>query len=117
MIVMPPIGTHFAHPSTVRAGVAAERFLDRRIDENAFNPRIKGRRLDDRQLTGRPDRRIDIAAVGRHHIDRGHLLALDPLEFAVRHRRQPNIGIEADLMAGVTGDYRPAARLRHVADQ
>ncbi len=35
----------------------------------------------------------------------------------VGHRRQPDVGIEADLMTGMPGDHRPAARLRHVAHQ
>ena len=35
----------------------------------------------------------------------------------VRHRRQPDVGVEADLMARMAGDHRAAARLRHVADQ
>src|SRR5260370_20662247 len=35
----------------------------------------------------------------------------------VWHRRKPNIDVEADLMALVGGEHRPAARLRHVADQ
>ena len=36
---------------------------------------------------------------------------------AVRHRRQPDVGVEADLMRGVAGQHRPAARLRDVADE
>ena len=38
-------------------------------------------------------------------------------ELAVGHRREPDVGVEADLMAGVAGEHRAAARLRHVADQ
>ena len=31
--------------------------------------------------------------------------------------REPDVGVESDLMAGVAGDHRTAARLRHVADE
>jgi hypothetical protein len=37
--------------------------------------------------------------------------------YGVWRRRKPNIDIEADLMAGVVGEHRAAARLRHVANQ
>jgi len=36
---------------------------------------------------------------------------------SVRHRRQPDVGIEPDLVAGMAGEHRTATRLRHVADQ
>ena len=38
-------------------------------------------------------------------------------ERAVRHRGEPDVGVEADLMGGVAGQHRAAARLRNVADQ
>ena len=40
-----------------------------------------------------------------------------PRELAVGHGREPDVGVEADLMAGMAGEHRAAARLRHVADQ
>ena len=46
-----------------------------------------------------------------------HALALCGREDMIRHRDEPDVGIEADLVAGVAGRHRPAARLRHVADQ
>ena len=36
---------------------------------------------------------------------------------AVRHRRQPDVGVEPDLMAGMPGYHRAAARLRDVANK
>ena len=60
---------------------------------------------------------IDVEPVGAHHHDRGHFLALVARQSPVRHRRQPDVGVEPDLMAGVAGQHRAAARLRHVADQ
>ena len=35
----------------------------------------------------------------------------------IRHRREPDIGIQSYLMASMAGDHGTAARLRHVADQ
>jgi hypothetical protein len=43
--------------------------------------------------------------------------ALLARELAVGHRREPDVGVEPDLMAGMAGAHRAAARLRHVADQ
>jgi len=68
-------------------------------------------------MARRPDARIDVEAVGAHHHDRGGFLALVTRQSPVRHRRQPDIGVEAHLVAGVPGQHRTAARLRHVADQ
>ena len=44
-------------------------------------------------------------------------LALGRRQSAVRHRRQPDVGVEPDLVRGMAGQHRPAARLRDVADQ
>ena len=38
-------------------------------------------------------------------------------EGTVGHRRQPDVGVEADLVRGVAGQHRAAARLRNVADE
>ena len=74
-------------------------------------------RLDHGEMAGRPDLRIDVLLVGGDHVGRGHLLALLARERRSRHRGEPDVGIEPDLVAAVAGEHRPAARLRHVADQ
>src|SRR6516164_6376752 len=64
-----------------------------------------------------PHFRINVAQIGRDHIGgRAELVLLAALH-VLWHRRKPNIDVEADLMAGVLGKHRPAARLRHVANQ
>ena len=68
-------------------------------------------------MARRPDVRIDVEPVAAHHHDRRHFLALVARQPPVRHRRQPDVGVEPDLMAGMSGEHRAAARLRHVADQ
>ena len=45
----------------------------------------------------------------------GDILALLRAQFVVRHRHEPDVDVEP--MAGVSERQRPAARLRHVADQ
>src|SRR6516162_4835245 len=64
-----------------------------------------------------PHFRIDVELIGRDHIGGRAELALLSTLHVVWHRRKPNIDVEADLMTSVLGEHRPAARLRHVADQ
>src|ERR1700736_1132238 len=75
------------------------------------------RRPDDREMIRRPFRRIDVKPVWPHHVDRRHFLTLQARQVAVWHRREPNIGVETDLMRAVPREHRPAAWLRHVADE
>src|SRR6516165_10259869 len=61
--------------------------------------------------------RIDVEHIGRDHIRAWVKLALLETLHVVWHRREPDIDVEAILMATVVGDHRSAARLRYVADQ
>jgi hypothetical protein len=69
-----------------------------------------------RRTCSAPDSAIN-RHLGGQHRDGRQLLALLLGKSAVRHRREPNVGVEADLMAGVAAQHGPAARLRQVADQ
>jgi hypothetical protein len=62
-------------------------------------------------------RGIDVEAVLAHHHGRGNAFALLARQAPVRHRRQPHIGVEAELVRSVTRHHRPAARLREIADE
>src|SRR4051794_2985350 len=117
MIIVPPPRAHLVQEATIIAGLTTERLLDRRIDEDALHFRVLGGGLDHREVAPRPDFGIDILFVLRHHVGCRHLLALLPREWRLRHRREPDVGVEADLMTGVAGEHWPATRLRHVADQ
>ena len=55
--------------------------------------------------------------LGGDQIDRRHLIALGGAQPPIRHRRQPQIGVEPDLVRGMAGQHRPAARLPDIADQ
>ncbi len=68
-------------------------------------------------MARREDFRIDVEPVVAHHHDGGHFLALFARQSMIRHRRQPDVGVEPDLVAGVAGQRRTAARLPDVADQ
>ena len=45
MVIVPPIGAHLIHPGLAARGFA-EGLLDRRVDEDAFDLRLLGRRLE-----------------------------------------------------------------------
>jgi hypothetical protein len=46
-----------------------------------------------------------------------HVFALLERKLAVGHWRQPDVCVEADLVRGMAGQHRTAARLRNVAHQ
>ena len=116
MVVVAPIGTHLVHPRFALVRLA-QRLLDRRVDEDALDLGLLRRGLDDPRLTSAPMRGVDREPVGPHHVDGGHLFALGAVESMIWRRRQPHVGVEADLVRSVAGQHRPAARLRNVADQ
>src|SRR5665213_2666887 len=66
MIVVAPERPHLGAPAAIAFGLAAQRLLDRRIDEDALHPRLQRRVADDRELPRRPDMRIDVEPVGPH---------------------------------------------------
>ncbi len=117
MIVVAVHRADLVQPRAVAGDVAAQRLLDRRIDQHALDLRVLRGGLVERDVRRRPDLRIDVLPVVGDHVGRHHLLALLAGQLAVRHRREPDVGVEPDLMAPVAGQHRAAARLRHVADQ
>ena len=115
LVVMPP-RPHLREPRIVRARVTAHRLLDGRIHEDARNGAVLRCGADHFGMRMRPQLRIDIAPIFGHH-NRGQVkFALLVRGFVVRRGREPDVDIEPDLMAGVSGEHRTTARLRHVAD-
>ena len=94
-------GTHLVKPAVIRSGLAAQRLLDRGIDEDADDHRIPGSRSDERSMSSRPLFRINIAQIGRDQIVAGAELALLAALHMVRHRREPDVGVQPNLMAGM----------------
>ena len=117
VVVVAPPRPDLGEPGAVRARLAAQRTLDRRVDKDALHAGLARHGLEQAPMLRRPGRLIDILAVGRDDIGRRHLVALGGAEPAARHRRQPDIGVEPDLVRAVPGQHRPAARLGDVADQ
>ena len=102
---------HLREPCAIRPGLAAHRLLDCRIDEDAGDGRIL-RRLADQVGAGMgPNFRIDIELVLGDDVIRKRELAFLAGLHVIRHRREPDIGIEAGLVAGVAADGGAAARL------
>src|SRR5262249_34803358 len=110
-------GTHLEKPGAISSGVAAQRLLDRGIDQDAGDHWILRSGVNEFDVRMGPHFQIDVELIGRDHIGGRTELALLSTLHVVWHRRKPNIDIETDLMASVLGEHRPAARLRHVADQ
>src|ERR1700760_3003724 len=55
MIVVAPERPHLGEPAAIALGFAAQRLLDRRIDEDALDPRLLRGVLDDGEMRRRPD--------------------------------------------------------------
>ena len=115
VIVVPP-RTHLGEPGAVLAGLLAQNLLDGGMHEDTRDLRIGRRTSDQLGVERRPHIWIDGKRILQHGC-RGDVLTLLRGEGAIRHRREPNIGVESDLMAGMAGQHRSAARLRHVADE
>ncbi len=103
--------------AAIRAGADAELLLDRGIDEDARHRGIERGAADELELAARPVGGVDDARLLVDHLLGDHGLALVIAERLLRHRREPDIDIEADLVAGMAGQRRTAARLAHVANE
>ena len=79
--------------------------------------RIARRPLQQRRMLRRPQRVLHQMRLLVDHQGGAHVFALRPGHRAVGHRRQPDVGVEADLVRGMARRHRAAARLRDIADQ
>ena len=118
VIVVQIIGPQLAQPVAVRAGRLAKALLHAGVDEDALDLGIARGALQHLFEALRP-------AVGQHvemgaglgERARARLLALVAGKPVRGHRIVPDVDVEADLVAGMAGRHRAAARLRHVADE
>ncbi len=118
MIVVAVDRPDLAERRTVAGPGIAKFLLDRRIDEDALDLRVARSQHDQLRMFRRPDRTIDRQELVllQHRCCR-NILALAIGERALRHRRQPNIGVKADLVGRMPRQHRAAARLGDVAEQ
>ena len=92
-------GRTFAIQCASVAVDAAQFLLDRGIDQHALDVGLFGGGPDEGDVLRRPGFRIDVLPVVGDQIDRGRLLALLVAQRVVRHRHEPDIDIEAGLVA------------------
>src|SRR5215472_13052658 len=117
MVVVTPPRPYLRQPAAVGARFAAQLALDRGIDENSFDRRLAREGFEQKPVARGPGRPIDLAPIRCDHVDRRDLVALGGAQATARHRREPDIGVESDLMRAVAGQHRAAARLGDVADK
>src|SRR5262249_18392158 len=117
MIVVSKPWANLLKPAAVAPGLAAQRLLDRGVDQESLHARRLRRVANDREMSWCKHPGVDIEPVVAHHHGRRHLFALLAGQAAIRHRREPDVGIEPDLVAGMAGKRRPSARLSDVADE
>jgi len=100
MIVAPPPRPHFREPRSVSAGLIAKNLIDRRMDKDALDLRIGCRELDQPSVKRCPATKINVEWISQH----GH--GYHVLSFLTREQTiwQPNVCIQANLMAGVLAE-------------
>ncbi len=87
------------------------------MNQDALDLRIARRALQQSCMGGRPYPFIHRQASCPDHGNGAHLFSLLGGEPSAGHRSEPDVSIEADLMGGVAGQHRTAARLRNVAEK
>jgi hypothetical protein len=60
VIIVPPPRSHFGEPCPIATSLVTECLLDSRMHENAFDIAIRGRKLDEMRMDGRPPPAVDI---------------------------------------------------------
>ena len=118
MVVVPVHRAHLGQPAAVACRLAADRLLDGRIDEDALDLRLLAPRPG--SAPGGPasiwsGRRRARPAAPRWWPTSSRALRGDSVRSGIG--RQPDVGVEPDLMRRVAGQHRAAARLRDVADE
>ncbi|TWH27212.1 hypothetical protein L611_000500000420 [Aminobacter sp. J15] len=114
---MAPDRPHLAQPGAVARHRVAQLLLDAGMHQHALDIRVARRALEQRRMRRRPLAVVDIERVLLEQRDEIHLLALLVREAPVRHRQEPDVRIEAELMGSMAGGHRSATRLRNVAQE
>jgi hypothetical protein len=100
MVVVPPPRPHFREPRSVSAGLIAKNLLYRRMNKDTLDLRIGCRELDQPSVKRCPATKINVEWISQH----GH--GYHVLSFLTREQTiwQPNVCIQANLMAGVLAE-------------
>jgi hypothetical protein len=109
---------HFRHPSFVALALdPTEFFFYRGIDKDPFDFGLLSRCSDESYVSRSPLFTIDIFAIRGDQIESHNLIALVLVQYMVRHRHEPNIDVQPDLVAFMSERKRATARLGHIANQ
>src|SRR5271170_6695620 len=118
MVIVPPPRPNLSHPCPLRSALlSAQRALDRRVDKNPLHQGLAGNRLEQEMMPWCPDFRVNIRPLPCDNVGCRDVVPLGRAQPPIWHRRQPNIGIEPDLVRLMTRQHRPATRLRDVPDE
>src|SRR5215469_9762403 len=117
MVIVPPPRPNLCHPGPLPPALVAQRALDRRVDKNALHQGLSGDCLQQTTMLRCPGRWVNVPPTPRDNIFCRDAVPLGRAKPSIWHWRQPNIGIEPDLVRSVARQHRSAARLRDVTDE
>ena len=104
-------GTNPTQPGAISRHLLAQLLLDRRIDQHAVYPRLRGGKVDEDDVLRPPDRQIHAASIGTDEGVRFDILTLGDGHYRMWPCNvEPDIGIDSELMAGMNAHQRAAAR-------
>src|ERR1700730_2952352 len=116
MLVVTDPHHELVEPGTVAGDGLAEPLLDPLVDEDAVEMGHLGRQLQQGYVLLSEDAIVDAIVVGAHKRAQPGILPLCRRQRRPGLALEPEIGIEARLVAGMSGDRRTAARLADIAD-
>ena len=107
---------HQAQPGPVTLGGFTQLLLDCGIDQYPIDVGQARRQMQQGHHVRRPARQFHASLIGPHHAWQLHRLALRRSQSVLRRDIQPDIDIEAELVAEMATRQRPTARAGNVLD-
>ena len=107
---------HQAQPGPVTLGGFTQLLLDCGIDQDAIDVGQARRQMQQVDHVRRPARQVNAPLIRSYHAWQLHRLALRRGQSVLRRDIQPDIDIEAELMAQMAPRQRPPARAGNVLD-
>src|SRR5690242_4036082 len=102
MVMMAVPGANLCHPGMGLVLFDAAKFLlDCSVHKHAFDFGLLGSGFDEGDVLRRPGLRTDTLPVVCNEVGGGNGIALLLAQYAIRHRHEPNIHVETNLVAGV----------------
>src|SRR5262245_47478178 len=102
--------THLSHPGfIILASYPAQLFFYCCIDENPLDLGLLSCRSNEGHISSTPLFTVDIFAVRSHEVDSRSVVALFFAQHSIRHRHEPDVDVEPDLMTFMSKRERAAA--------